>query len=90
MRWLSWFFSSADWFLVADLGGDEELLHGHGVHSGEVHGNVLVAVAHVIGAEVLLEVDHELGCHDGVLQVALHPLQALYTLVTSVSRNKYI
>merc|ERR1719347_1549220 len=78
------FFPGAYRLLVADLTRDEELLHGHGVHGGEVVGNILVAVPHVTGAEVLLEVDNKLGCHDGVLQVSLHPFKAFHTLVTSV------
>ena len=83
------FLPGAYRLLVADLTRDEELLHGHGVHGGEVVGNSLMAAgAHFIGAEVLLEVDSKLGCHDGVLQVSLHPLKALYALVTSVSGQK--
>ena len=83
------FLPGAYRLLVADLTRDEELLHGHGVHGGEVVGNSLMAAgAHLIGAEVLLEVDSKLGCHDGVLQVSLHPLKALYALVTSVSGQK--
>ena len=35
-------------------------------------------------AEVLLEVDDVLGDHDRVLDVRLHPLQALDALVASV------
>ena len=72
-------------YLVANLSGDEELLHCHGVHGWEVVGNSLMAFgAHFIGAEVLLEVDSKLGCHDWVLQVSLHPLKTLDALFTSV------
>merc|ERR550534_471445 len=39
---------------------------------------------HVIGAEVLLQVHHELGSHDGILQISLNPLQTLDTLITSI------
>merc|ERR1719193_649464 len=39
---------------------------------------------HVIGAEVLLQVHHELGSHDGILQVTLNPLQTLDTFITSI------
>ena len=39
--------------------GDEELLHGHGVHAGEVLLHQLLAVVPVAQAEVLLQVDPE-------------------------------
>merc|ERR1719430_1262323 len=39
---------------------------------------------HVTSAEVLLQVHHELGSHDGVLQVTLNPLQTLDTFLTSI------
>ena len=38
---------SADGLAHADLGGDEELLHGHCVHVGEVLSNQLLAVVPV-------------------------------------------
>jgi len=76
--------SSAHWLLHADLCGDEELLHGHGVHAGEVLLHQLLAVVPVAQAEVLLQVDPELCDHDWVFQVSLHPLQALDALVASV------
>ena len=38
---------SADGLAHADLGGDEELLHGHRVHVGEVLSNQLLAVVPV-------------------------------------------
>ena len=41
--------------------GDEELLHGHGVHAGEVLFHQLLAVVPVAQAEVLLQVDPELN-----------------------------
>ena len=39
--------SSTDGLAHADLGGDEELLHGHRVHVGEVLSNQLLAVVPV-------------------------------------------
>merc|ERR1719430_2193415 len=39
---------------------------------------------HVIGAEVLLQVHHKLGSHDGILRISLNPLQTLDTLLTSI------
>ena len=41
--------------------GDEELLHGHGVHACEVLLHQLLAVVPVAQAEVLLQVDPELN-----------------------------
>ena len=64
--------------------GDEELLHGHGVHAGEVLHHQGLAVLPVAQAEVLLEVDGHLGDHDGVLDVHLDPLQALDALLAGV------
>ena len=86
VSWLWWegWAASADWFLHADLCGDEELLHGHRVHPGEVLLHQLLAVVPVAQAEVLLEVDPELRDHDGVLQVSLNPVKTLDALVTSV------
>ena len=70
--------------LHADLGGDEELLHGHSVHPGEVLLHQHLAVVPVAQAEVLLQVDPELCDHDGVLQVSLDPVKTLDALVTSI------
>ena len=44
----------------------------------------LLAVGPLGDTEVLLQVDSELGHHHGVLQVRLHPLQALDALLTGV------
>merc|ERR1719337_766075 len=76
--------SSADLLLVADLSGDEELLHGHVVHGGEVLDSVLLATFPAVLAEVLLEVDNILCDHDGILDVGLNPLQALDALLAGV------
>merc|ERR1719239_116321 len=86
VSWLWWECraASAHWLLHADLGGDEELLHGHRVHPGEVLLHQLLAVVPVAQAEVLLKVDPELRDHDGVLQVSLNPVKTLDALVTSV------
>merc|ERR1712172_242458 len=88
LRRLSWRVSSTDRFAHADLGGDEELLHGHHVHVGKVlhHKplalvNVMVTSAH---AEVLLKIDDVLSNHDRVFNVSLDPLKALDALVASV------
>ena len=68
LRWPGWWIlTSTDWFLITNLSWDEELLHGHVMHGGEVHGNILMAVVHVTGTEVLLEVDHILSHHDWIL-----------------------
>merc|ERR1719305_640649 len=69
--------SSTDRLLIADLNGDEELLHGHCVHRGKVllHQGLAILPFTTAQAEVLLKVDPELGDHDGVLQVSLHPLK---------------
>merc|ERR1719361_1043557 len=86
--WLWWEggASSADRLLVADLSGDEELLHGHGVHPSEVllHQSLAILPFTATQTEVLLEVDPELGDHDWVLQVSLNPLKTLDALFTSV------
>ena len=79
-----WGVGSTDGLAHADLGGDEELLHGHHVHPGEVLLHELLAVVPVAQAEVLLEVDPEFCDHDRVFQVSLHPLKTLDALVTSV------
>merc|ERR1712060_752339 len=76
--------SSTYLLLVANLSGDEELLHGHVVHCWEVLYSVLLATFPPVLAEVLLEVDDILGNHDGVLDVGLDPLKALDALLTSV------
>merc|ERR1719507_1764986 len=75
---------SADLLLVANLSWDEELLHGHVVHSWEILHGMLLATFPPVLAEVLLEVDDILGNHDGVLDVGLNPLQALNALLTCV------
>merc|ERR1712172_405712 len=88
LRRLSWRVSSTDRFAHADLGGDEELLHGHHVHVGEVlHHKPLALVLVVVTsahAEVLLEIDDVLCNHDRILNVRLDPLKALDALVASV------
>jgi len=78
--------SSTNWLLVADLLRDEELLHGHVVHGGEVLLHQLLAVLPLstTQTEVLLKVDPELSNHNWVLQVRLNPLKALNTFLTSV------
>merc|ERR1711971_1197178 len=88
LRRLSWWVSSTDGLAHADLGGDEELLHGHHVHVGKVlHHKPLALVLVVVTsaeAEVLLEIDGVLRIHDRVLNIGLDPLKALDALVASV------
>ena len=84
--WPSWWVCPTHWLLVTNFSGNEELLHGHVVHGREVCLHRLMAVVHVLSAEVLLEVDNILSHHDGVLQVHFNPLQALHTLFTGVSK----
>ena len=86
--WFGWFLPCAYRLLVADLSGDEELLHGHVVHGGEVSGDILVAVVHVASAEILLKIDNKLGNHNGILEVSLNPVQSLHALITSISEEK--
>ena len=43
-----WRVGSADGLAHADLGGDEELLHGHRVHGGEVLNHKLLASVLVV------------------------------------------
>ena len=45
-----WLGGSADRLVHADLGGDEELLHGHRVHGGEVLNHKLLASVLVVVA----------------------------------------
>merc|ERR1719219_153820 len=81
--------STTDGLAHADLGGDEELLHGHCVHVREVLRHKLLAVIPVAEAVVLLEVDGELCDHDWVLDVRLHPFQALDALVARVLFSRF-
>merc|ERR1719320_2225064 len=76
--------SSANRLLVTDLNGDHKLLHGHLMHGPEVHGHVVPAVGPLINAEVLTKEESHLGYHDWILQVSLHPLQTLDTLLTGI------
>merc|ERR1719219_1213036 len=76
--------STTDGLLHADLGRDEELLHGHCVHVREVLRHQLLAVIPVAEAVVLLEIDGELCDHDWILDVGLDPFQALDALVAGV------
>merc|ERR550532_2712139 len=77
--------SSTNFLLVADFGGDEKLFHGHSMHRGEVFHHSLLTVFPLIYAIVLLKVDGELGNHDRVLHVHLHPVQPLDALFAGVS-----
>ena len=45
-----WRVGSTDGLAHADLGGDEELLHGHRVHGGEVLNHKLLASVLVVVA----------------------------------------
>ena len=59
--------------------GDEELLHGHGVHAGEVLLHQLLAVVPVAQAEVLLQVDPELN-NNGLVVNHFH-FQCIITIM---------
>merc|ERR1711868_26245 len=82
---------STHWLVHTDLCWDEELLHGHHVHVGEVLDHKPLALVQVVvtstNAVVLLKVDNVLSDHDRVLDVRLHPFKALDTLVAGVLLN---
>merc|ERR1711913_133033 len=77
---------STHWLVHTDLCGDEELLHDHHVHVGEVLDHEPLALVQVVvtstNAVVLLKVDNALSNHDRILDVGLHPFKALDALVT--------
>merc|ERR1711928_87582 len=79
---------STHWLVHTDLCWDEELLHGHHVHVGEVLDHKPLALVQVVvtstNAVVLLKVHNVLRNHDRVLDVRLNPLKALDTLVAGV------
>merc|ERR1719369_2680718 len=76
--------SSTDRLLVANLRWNHKLFHCHHVHWCEVPGNSLLATFPSTLAEVLFQVDGELGYHNGVLHVRLNPLKSFNTFLASV------
>merc|ERR1711878_155360 len=83
MKWLHWRLGAATGRVVdvTDLLRDEELLHGHLVHGGEVSLNHVNAVMIIVAdTEVLLEVDNILCDPERVIHVCAHPLHAFHTL----------
>merc|ERR1719397_613530 len=88
LRWFGWWLcgwtSSTDWLLHANLGGDEELIHGHPVHGWEVSGHVLLACVPRGEAEAVFQVHHHLVDHDVILKISFDIFESVDALLAGV------
>ena len=83
--WSSWLcFSGAHWLLLANVIGDEKLLHGHPVHGGEPLHDLSGALVLVRVTVVLLQVDGELSDFHVIEEILCHKIQASLALLTGV------